>query len=385
MDPDFTFGGYFPRTLSEHPQALGSPPEFHSESYDRYWMKLALMEAMKGVGWSAPNPSVGAILVQDGKEIARGFTQAYRHQHAERMLWESIQDSVKSALKDATLYVTLEPCVHHGNQPPCLDLIQPKFFSKVVIGCKDPFPQVSGASIKKLTQLGLQVRVGVLEEECTAWHFPFLRFQQKQRTVWIAKWAQSVDGYLANDEGESKWISGEDSRKYTHWLRQKYDAILVGAGTWNRDHPALTVRNCAKPHRRNPARVLLDPFAKASVDFIHQDSELFVLTAKNKIQNWLDLGLKKQNLKEIDGDPRSWVDQVNQLGFQSIMVEGGAFTLKEFFKLDVFDLAHVFVGDLHWGNPQKRHMAPIMDSAKMELKISKKIQTDDLHEWVKKH
>lgn len=373
MNPEFGLGGYIPRAIHGLKDLTG----LSFKSNDAQFMAQALVEAMNGIGWSSPNPSVGAVLVQNQQVIGTGFTQAYKDRHAERALY----DSLKEPPKNATLYVTLEPCSHQGHQPPCLNLIRPGEISRVVIGCADPDPRVSGRSIEHLRSMGVQVEVGVLGEECFAWHLPFLEYQKNgNKTVWIAKWAQTPAGFLAGPNGESKWISGEESRKYTHWLRQKYDGILVGAGTWNADRPSLTVRDCAKPHRRNPTRILLDPFGKARVDAIHCESPLVVLTEKTAMIPWIEKGVE---CKEVDQSPGSWIKAVNELRLQSVLVEGGPRLIKELFLVNAFTAAHVFEGQKEWHGQNPKYAAPSQPFNSMRLVQSQKIQNDVLREWVK--
>ncbi len=247
----YSLGGRIERTLASDFCFLATPRS-HEE-----WMERALLLSMEAVGWSSPNPAVGCLIVKSEKVIAKGFTQEFRKEHAERVAIHSLQNL--DDLDGATIYVTLEPCSHFGSQPPCVDLLVHSPIKTVVIACQDPDPRVNGQGIQRLKDAGKEVIVGVLENEAKAWHFPFIRNRISEKPVWIAKWAQTQDGAMADAQGNSKWITNETSRAYTHWLRQKYDAILVGARTWIRDRPQLSVRDCATPHRRNPHRLIFDP------------------------------------------------------------------------------------------------------------------------------
>lgn len=215
---------------------------------------------MSAVGRSHPNPTVGCVIVKDGRLIASGATEVHGGRHAERVAIQSVAD--RSLLRGATIYVTLEPCSHTGRQPPCADLVASCGFARCVIAVGDPNPLVAGKGLRRLREAGLEIHTGVLAQEAIAWHLPFLFWQLAGRTLIAAKWAQTLDGQLAYDDGRSQWLSGEESRAYTHWLRQKYDAILVGAGTVLADQPTLTVRSCVEPHHRQPIRLLFDPAAR---------------------------------------------------------------------------------------------------------------------------
>ncbi|SEM16371.1 diaminohydroxyphosphoribosylaminopyrimidine deaminase [Stigmatella aurantiaca] len=239
----------------------GAEPVLHlAKSDDAYWMQRALEQAMAAIGRSHPNPTVGCVIVKEGRLIASGATEVYGGRHAERVAIESVAD--RSQLRGATLYATLEPCSHTGRQPPCADLVASCGFARCIAAVGDPNPLVAGRGLRRLRETGLEVQTGVLGPEAMAWHLPFLFWQIAGRALIAAKWAQTLDGQLAYDDGRSQWISGEESRAYTHWLRQKYDAILVGVGTVLADQPALTVRSCVEPHHRQPIRLVFDPGAR---------------------------------------------------------------------------------------------------------------------------
>lgn len=365
----FVLGGRFDRTLSDRIQP--SFPNTNDPQQqvvdDPYWMEQALLAAMEGIGWSAPNPSVGAVIVdpRTGQEISRGFTQKFKHEHAERM---AVLNAKNRPLEGTTLYVTLEPCSHMGSQPPCADLVIKQGIKRVVIGAPDPDPRVNGEGIKKLKDAGIDVVTGVLEDECQAWHFPFLRSRDPfQKIVWIAKWAQTLDGDMADSKGDSKWITGPKSRAYTHWLRQKYDVIVVGAETFLKDQPRLTVRDCAQPHRRNPVRVVVDPKNKLAP--LHLDPAIHVVKAWGK-----DL---IKHVEALQLDPP----------LQSVMVEGGPALLNALIQEDVFDAVHQFIAPKTFpsvtGTKSDRYRINWTPPANWYCAAHQKIDADDLHEWVK--
>ncbi len=364
----FSCGGLIARTLPDPAGSASVIPE-SVQVGDEFWMAHALLQAMNGVGWASPNPSVGCVLVEDDRIVAAGFTQNYGGKHAERMAFEYLlaQGEIDPGRK-LRVYVTLEPCTHHGKQPPCVDLLFHPAVKEVVIGCVDPDPRVSGTGITALKNAGKVVRTGVLGPELRAWHLPFLNQRERKRPLWIAKWAQNQDGLLADVDGNSKWITNAQSRAYTHWLRQKYDAILVGAGTWLQDQPRLTVRDCAQPHRRNPVILIHDPRQKLDPKGLPECVRLY----------------QQASITEMVSAVES-----TDFGFelQSVFCEGGARTLNQLFKENRIDLVHRFVGNKDFGDrsiesPHRVHgFAPELDSKWMCTTLCK-LEYDWLQEWV---
>ena len=229
-----------------------------ADTIDRFWMLEAFTESLNGVGLTNPNPAVGCVIVdQFGKEVSRGCTEAYPGRHAEAVAFQKVADLKR--LENASLYVTLEPCSHQGKQPPCVNFLLNSKIKHIFIARKDSNPLVNGKGIRKLQRAGKEVHIGLFGAEVTAWNFPFFAEQALKRPVIILKWAQTLDGQLADDTDQSQWISGPQARAYTHWLRQKYDVVLVGAKTFLRDTPRLTVRDCALPHHRSPLPIVFDP------------------------------------------------------------------------------------------------------------------------------
>ena len=198
-----------------------------------------------GIGNTYPNPSVGCCIVLDDKIIGEGNTSKAGGNHAEVNAINSVED--KSLLKLSTIYVTLEPCCHHGKTPPCVDKIIESGMKKVVIGIKDPNPLVCGKGIEKLKENGIEVISGVLKKECVEHHKRFLSFIINKRPYIILKWAETADGHIApkqKDVNEPYWISNSKSRELVHKWRSKEQAILVGAQTIREDDPRLTTRDC---------------------------------------------------------------------------------------------------------------------------------------------
>jgi diaminohydroxyphosphoribosylaminopyrimidine deaminase/5-amino-6-(5-phosphoribosylamino)uracil reductase len=221
-------------------------------------MGEALKAAMRGVGRASPNPSVGCVIVRDGVLLAEGATEAYGGRHAERCALDAIVE--RERLRGATLYVTLEPCSHTGRQPPCAAAVEGSGVARCVVAIHDPNPVVDGGGVARLRAAGIEVEIGVRADEAAAWHAPYLiRHFRPGRPVLAAKWAQTLDGQLTYQDGTSRWITGPEARAHGHWLRQRYDAVMVGGATVIADRPRLTVRDCGEPRQRHPVRVIFDP------------------------------------------------------------------------------------------------------------------------------
>ncbi len=229
---------------------------------DERYISLALKEAAKGLGRTSPNPCVGAVIVRDGRIIATGYHKKAGMPHAERNAIAAAQEP----LAGATIYVTLEPCSHSGRTPPCCDVIIEQRFARVVIGMEDPNPLVNGSGIARLRQAGIDVRCGVLAEECRQLNRPFLKHITTGRPWTIMKAGVSLDGRLNYQIGESGWITGAASLRRVHQLRDQVDAIMVGSGTVLVDNPALTTRLAEKEEGRDALRVVLDSTLRTPFD-----------------------------------------------------------------------------------------------------------------------
>lgn len=218
---------------------------------DTEYMRLALDLAGRGLGWTSPNPMVGAVIVKDGRVIGQGWHARYGDLHAERSALKNCTESPAGA----TLYVTLEPCCHHGRQPPCTEAILEAGIRRVVVGSEDPNPLVAGKGIDILRQAGVIVETGVLREECDALNQVFFHYIQTGRPYVVLKYAMTLDGKIATRTGASRWITGEAARRRVHEDRHRYSAILAGAGTVLADDPLLT---CRMEGGKNPLRIICD-------------------------------------------------------------------------------------------------------------------------------
>lgn len=220
---------------------------------DERWMRLALGLARRGLGNVWPNPAVGCVLVKDGRVVGRGWTQPGGRPHAEVM---ALQQAGNTA-RGATAYVTLEPCAHHGKTPPCADALVQAGVSRVVGAITDPDPRVSGRGFARLEDAGIPVEHPVLSQEASALNAGFLMARTIGRPLFTLKMASTIDGHIATAKGESRWITGPESRRRVHMLRASHDAVLIGAGTARADDPLLDVRDLGLA-ADNPVRVVLD-------------------------------------------------------------------------------------------------------------------------------
>lgn len=224
---------------------------------DERYMRRALALAERARGLTSPNPLVGAVVVRDGEIVGEGFHEAAGRPHAEVVALAAAGDRARGA----TLYVTLEPCVHQGRTPPCLPRVVESGVARVVIGAGDPNPVVNGRGIDALRAAGVRVTAGVLADEAARQNRPFFTAMREGRPHVTLKAAATLDGRIADAEGRSQWITGEAARREAHRLRSEHDAIVVGVGTVLRDDPALTVR-LDRPWPREPWRVVLDTLAR---------------------------------------------------------------------------------------------------------------------------
>lgn len=220
-------------------------------------MRHALNLALRGTGHVSPNPRVGCVIVHNNVVIAEGWHAKFGGMHAE----VHALSSLSSVPSDAILYVTLEPCSHHGKTPPCVNAIIASEIKHVVVGTIDPNPHVAGIGIDTLRDHGVEVVVGVLHDECRWINRAFIKHITTQQPYVILKVAQSLDGKIASSDGTSKWITSETSRQRVHELRAEVDAVFTGIGTVRADNPSFTVRLAAGRH---PARIVVD--AQCSLD-----------------------------------------------------------------------------------------------------------------------
>jgi len=221
---------------------------------DTVYMRRALELAKRGLGMTSPNPMVGAVVVKNGKVVGEGYHRQVGKPHAEVEALKKVSDA---DVAGATMYVTLEPCNHHGRTPPCTELLISRKVARVVVPHADPNPVVAGQGFRALKKAGIQVDVGLMEEEARRLNEAFVTFHTMNRPFIIAKWAMTLDGRMAAESGHSKWITNEKSRMYVHEVRSMVDAVMVGIGTVLQDNPMLNVR-LTDYNRRQPKRIIVD-------------------------------------------------------------------------------------------------------------------------------
>lgn len=313
------------------------------------YIKRCIQIAKNGLGSTAPNPMVGCVIVANNTIIGEGFTSPYGGNHAEVNAIQSVKN--KELLKNATLYVTLEPCSHFGKTPPCSDLIIASEIPKVVIGAMDIHSKVAGKGIEKLKSAGCEVIVGVLEDECKEHHKRFFTFHSKKRPYIILKWAETLDGFIApksKNEKKPVWITNELSRQLVHKWRAEEQAILVGTQTVMEDNPSLTVRDWTGKH---PIKVVLDQHLRLDKDsnVFDASAETIVISAKTED------GRRKTEAKitTISWENQASIAQeicnvLHQSNITSIIIEGGRQTLQTFIDANLWDEARVFTGNIHF-------------------------------------
>jgi diaminohydroxyphosphoribosylaminopyrimidine deaminase / 5-amino-6-(5-phosphoribosylamino)uracil reductase len=297
-------------------------------------MERCLQLARLGAGNTAPNPLVGAVLVFEDRIIGEGFHQKYGEAHAEVNCLKSVSASDIKLISSATLYVSLEPCSHYGKTPPCADLIIQMKIPHVVIGCSDSFKKVNGTGIEKLIAAGIKVEVGFSERECRELNKRFFTFHEKKRPYIILKWAQTINGFIAEENFKAVKISNDFTNRLVHKLRTEEAAILVGKNTALHDDPALTVRLWKG---NNPIRILLDnnlTVSKASKIFSDESKTLIINKTINKTEGNNVYVKSSGNLKEI-------TEILYRENVLSVIVEGGTKTLQSFIDACLWDEAMV--------------------------------------------
>ncbi len=309
-------------------------------------MQRALDLAAQGEGWVEPNPMVGCVVVRDQRMVGEGWHERFGHAHAEVL---ALQHAGAEA-QGADLYVTLEPCSHHGKTPPCVDAIVRSGVRRVIAAVKDPHPQVAGRGLEALRKAGIAVSTGLLGEQAACLIAPYWK-RLATATPWvIGKWAMSLDGKIAACNRRSRWISGEESRREAHRLRGRVDAILVGRGTAEADDPQLTAR---PPGARQPLRVVVDSRASLSPSsrLARTASEIPVLLAAGpeagaqQVQQLRDQGCEVWI--QTDPSPAARLSgllaELARRDVTNLLVEGGGQLLGALRDLSQLNELHVFI------------------------------------------
>jgi diaminohydroxyphosphoribosylaminopyrimidine deaminase/5-amino-6-(5-phosphoribosylamino)uracil reductase len=321
-------------------------------AFDTAAMRRALELARRGLGHVEPNPAVGAVVAVAGRIVGEGWHARFGGPHAE----VGALAEAGPAARGATLYVTLEPCCHHGKTPPCTDAIIAAGVDRVVVAAGDPHPAVAGGGLARLRAAGIAVEVGLLEAEARRLTAPFRKLVATGRPWVIAKWATSLDGRLAGPPGADRWLSSEASRRIVHALRGRVDAIVVGIGTALADDPLLTVRPTADetdaPPRR-PLRVVLDRAARLPPDgrLVRTAREVPVLVAVGPDAPADRVAaLRAAGCDVLVSAAATRAERLDALLLElgsrrltNVLVEGGAAVLDECFRAGAIDEAWVFV------------------------------------------
>ncbi len=331
------------------------------------YMRRCLELASRGLGTTRANPLVGSVVVHEDKIIGEGFHQLFGGPHAEAVAINSIRD--KKLLEESVLFVNLEPCHHHGKTPPCSLLIRDSGIKKVVLGSRDPNPLVSGKGIRFLRNNGLNVKTGVLSEECIYLNRRFFTFHREKRPYVILKWAESRDGYLDNRNRNDNnrppaRITSDRSNILSHKWRAEEMAIMVGTHTANMDNPSLTVRFWSG---ENPLRLTFErntPLRK-NLKLLNDGYRTIVYTKSRSVSAG---NIEYVNIDESDDTPESVLSDLYKRNIISLIVEGGAGLLNSFIKYDIWDEVRILTGQGILGKGIK---APLFSDRRKEYKTGK--------------
>lgn len=331
---------------------------------DIEFMKIAINEAIKGIGKVNPNPLVGAVVVIEEQIIGKGYHEFYGGPHAEVNAIENAKNNLiaqgkSNSLEDATIYVTLEPCSHFGKTPPCADLIIKNNIKRCVVGCIDPNPKVSGKGIKLIQDAGIDVQTGILDSQCREINKIFFKYIKEQIPYIFLKCAITLDGKIATKNGSSKWITNSKAREKVQYYRDKFMGIMVGKNTVINDNPQLKT---ALEGGRNPYRIIFDSKLEIPEDYkiISENSDLktIIITSnengcdgnslnveKKEKYNRLnkEYGIKFITFKGDRFNMKEILVELGKLGIDAILVEGGENIISQFFKEELIDAGEIFI------------------------------------------
>jgi len=307
---------------------------------DQIFLREALRLARKGIGWTNPNPLVGAVIVKDGHIIASGYHQKVGFPHAEIEAF----NNAKTSVKDTTLYVNLEPCVHYGRTPPCVDVIIKSGVKRIVCSTLDPNPKVHGQGLVKLQKAGIEVNVGILESQSRRVNEAFFTFHEKKRPFIAVKFAASLDGKIATRTSDSKWITHEKARQFSRSLRSQYQAVLVGINTILYDNPHLGARIKG---RKDPLRIILDASLKIPLKAkALRDSNVIIATSstadKEKKKKLEEKGVTIISFNNHTTPLEELLTALKKYEIVSILVEGGGKTIGNFVDKKLVDKVYAF-------------------------------------------
>jgi diaminohydroxyphosphoribosylaminopyrimidine deaminase / 5-amino-6-(5-phosphoribosylamino)uracil reductase len=349
----------------------------------KHFLEKCLALAEKGIGYVAPNPMVGCVVVYNGEIIGEGYHEEFGKPHAEVNAINDVKKKFpdyKERLKNSTLYVNLEPCSHYGKTPPCADLIVENQIKEVVIGCLDPNPMVAGRGIAKLRDAGINVVTGVLEDESRKLNKRFITFHEKERPYIILKWAQTSDGFISRlpvpEKREENLVSGEDAHWLSHIWRSHEQAIMVGTNTVKADDPALTVRHV---EGKNPTKIILDRRLELGGHKVFDSSsgsKLIIFTEEIYQADYT--GPRKDHVDykgvleyvKVPFEHRllpSIMKQLHKRNISSVLVEGGAKLLQSFLNENLFDEIRIFTSPKKFGKGVRAPLLALDPSEEMNI------------------
>jgi diaminohydroxyphosphoribosylaminopyrimidine deaminase/5-amino-6-(5-phosphoribosylamino)uracil reductase len=330
---------------------FGSDPQWmimSTSDLDLRHMTRSLELAARGRGYVEPNPMVGCVIAEGERVLGEGWHARFGGPHAEI---EALR-SAGTAAAGGTMYVTLEPCCHHGKTPPCTEAVIDAGIRRVVVAGRDPFPDVAGGGIQRLAQEGIEVELGLLDERASRLNAPYFKLVRTGRPWIVAKWAMTLDGKIATRTGSSQWISGEASRRLVHELRGRMDAIVVGRGTAVADDPLLTARPAGP---RTATRIVMDTRASLTPDsqLVRTAHEAPVLVAAGPDaadehrRRLIDAGCEVWvgEAKNLQDRLLELLDELGRRRMTNVLVEGGGCLLGSLFDMGAVDEVHAFIAN----------------------------------------
>ena len=361
---------------------------------DTRYMRLALSLGRRGLGRCAPNPAVGCVIVRNGQIVGRGWTQPGGRPHAETVALAQAGDQARGA----TAYVTLEPCAHHGQTPPCASALIAAGVSRVVVALGDPDPRVDGGGIAALREAGLMVEVGLCADEACADLAGFVTRVTRGRPMVTLKLASSFDGRIATASGDSQWITGDEARRHVHTMRASHDAVMVGAGTVRADDPSLTVRGLGVEHQ--PVRVVLSRHLDLPLDSqlarTARDTPVWIChgrrAAPELVSAWAGIGAEMIEAGETQGalDPISVLQALGDRGLTRLYCEGGGSLAASLLSAGVVDELVGYTAGVALGAEGRPSLAAmgigrLAEAPRFDLVETRAIGGDILHRWRQRH
>lgn len=348
-------------------------------------MTRALELAEKGAGYTNPNPLVGAVIVKDGKIVGEGYHQVYGSHHAEINAINSATEDIKGA----TMYVTLEPCSHYGKTPPCAEAIVKSGIKKVVVGLKDPNPLVAGRGIKVLQDNGIEVLVGVLENEGRKLNEIFLKYITTNIPFCIMKTAMTLDGKIATKTGDSKWITESLSREHVHKIRHRVSGIMVGIGTVLADDPSLTTRLDYGRDNKDPIRIIVDSSGRIPLEakvLNLKSNAKTIIAATEKINKDKVRALEEKGAEVIitpiknNGVDLSFLMKIlGEKKIDSILLEGGSKINYSALEAGIVDKVNAFIAPKIIGGDTAK--TPVGGAGKKYMKEAISLRDIEVHHF----